>query len=130
MVGRTGGLSQAERQPEMENKQSPEGRGEPLISLRLTHTCPCRRSVPSPFGQGTFTGIYTRWAQCLESLFPGSPVISAMYFHSLLHTLASVPGMSFPRVSGHQSPTHPLGSHLSIPSSGRPSHHMFVHLCH
>ena len=75
MVGRTGGLSQAERQPEMENKQSPEGRGEPLISLRLTHTCPCRRSVPSPFGQGTFTGIYTR---------------------------ACVPGKPFPRVSGHQ----------------------------
>lgn len=44
--------------------------------------------------------------------------------------LSSVPGVPFPRVSGHQPPTHPLIPNPNIPSYVRPSHHISVHLCH
>ena len=110
--------------PEMENKQSLAGRGEPLIprvprtpaadTLRLPHlgkalSQPSVHAGLRPWNalsqrlwssvQWTFTAIHTRWAQSMEC-------------------------PSLGRVSGHRSPTHPLRSYLNIPSSVRPSHHM------
>ena len=82
----------------MENKQSPGGRGEPLIPRG-----PC---TPAP-------------ADTLRLPRLGKALSQP------LHMLGSVPGMPFPRVSGHQcnvlsQPLHTVGSvpRMSFPRAG------------